>query len=46
MELKNKEWFNILGKIADHHGDPLIILDDSFEIIFSNQTADLTFLNR
>ena len=39
MELKNKEWFNILGKIADHHGDPLIILDDSFEIIFSNQTA-------
>jgi PAS domain S-box-containing protein len=39
VELKNKEWFNILGKIADHHGDPLIILDDSFEIIFSNQTA-------
>ena len=39
MELKNKEWLDILGRIADYHGDPLIILDESFEIIFTNQKA-------
>ena len=43
MELKNKEWLAILGKIADYHGDPLIILDDSFEIIFANQKANSLF---
>ena len=43
MELKNKEWLDILGRIADYHGDPLIILDDSFEIFFSNQKANSLF---
>ena len=43
MELKNKEWLDIIGRIADYHGDPLIILDDSFEIIFTNQKAISTF---
>ncbi len=43
MELKNKEWLDILGRIADSHGDPLIILDDSFEIIFTNQKANSLF---
>ena len=39
MEIKNKEWFEILGKVADYHSDPLIMLDTSFEIIFTNQKA-------
>ncbi len=44
MEIKNKEWLDILGRNADYHGDPLIILDDSYEIVFTNQTAS-TFFN-
>ena len=43
MEIKNKEWFDILGRNADYHGDPLIILDESFEIIFTNQKASALF---
>ena len=39
MEIKNKEWLDILGRNSDYHGDPLIILDESFEIIFTNQKA-------
>lgn len=29
----------MLGKVADYHSDPLIILDTSFEIIFTNYKA-------
>lgn len=29
----------MLGKVADYHSDPLIILDTSFEIIFTNHKA-------
>ena len=43
MEIKNKEWIDVLGRNADYHGDPLIILDDSFEIIFVNQKASSFF---
>ena len=43
MELINKEWLKILGSIEDYHGNPLIILDDSFEIIFTNQYANSLF---
>lgn len=43
MEIKNKEWLDILGRNADYHGDPLIILDESFEIIFTNQKASALF---
>ncbi|MBK7629779.1 MAG: PAS domain S-box protein [Ignavibacteriales bacterium] len=44
MEIKNKEWLDILGRNSDYHGDPLIILDDSFEIIFTNQKASTLFI--
>jgi PAS domain S-box-containing protein len=40
---KNKDWFDILGRNSDYHGDPLLILDDSFEIIFTNQKASTLF---
>lgn len=43
MEIKNKEWIDILGRNSDYHGDPLIILDDSFEIIFTNHKAQSLF---
>jgi len=43
VEIKNKEWLDILGRNSDYHGDPLIILDDSFEIIFTNQKAATLF---
>ena len=44
MEIKNKDWLDILGRNSDYHGDPLIILDESFEIIFTNQKAISLFL--
>lgn len=44
MEIKNKEWLDILGRNSDYHGDPLIILDESFEIVFTNQKAATLFL--
>ena len=44
MEIKNKEWLDILGRNSDCHGDPLIILDESFEIIFTNEKASTLFL--
>jgi len=43
VEIKNKEWLDILGRNSDYHGDPLIILDDSFEITFTNQKAATFF---
>ena len=44
MEIKNKDWLDILGRNSDYHGDPLIILDDSFEIIFTNDKAAELFI--
>jgi PAS domain S-box-containing protein len=44
VEIKNKEWLDILGRNSDSHGDPLIILDESFEIIFTNEKASTLFL--
>lgn len=44
MEIKNKDWLDILGRNSDYHGDPLIILDDSFEIIFTNHKASELFI--
>ena len=44
MEIKNKDWLDILGRNSDYHGDPLIILDDSFEIIFTNHKAAELFI--
>ena len=44
MEIKNKEWLDILGRNSDYHGDPLIILDESFEIVFTNQKASSLFI--
>ena len=44
MEIKNKDWLDILGRNSDYHGDPLIILDESFEIIFANLKASSLFL--
>ncbi len=44
MEIKNKEWRDILGRNSDYHGDPLIILDESFEIVFTNQKAASLFI--
>jgi len=43
LEIKNKEWLDILGRNSDYHGDPLIILDESFEIVFTNQKAASLF---
>ncbi|HCY76427.1 MAG TPA: hypothetical protein DHV28_10940 [Ignavibacteriales bacterium] len=43
MELVNKGWLDILGRNSDYHGDPLIILDESFEIIYTNQKASSLF---
>ncbi|HEX9253695.1 MAG TPA: PAS domain S-box protein [Ignavibacteriaceae bacterium] len=43
MEIKNKEWLDILGRNSDYHGDALVILDDSFEIVFTNQKAATLF---
>ena len=43
MEIKNKEWLDILGRNSDYHGDPLIILDESFDIVFTNQKAASLF---
>ena len=46
MEIKNKEWLDILGRNSDYHGDPLIILDESFAIVFTNQkVASLFFID-
>jgi PAS domain S-box-containing protein len=43
LELKNKEWFDILGKVSDHQGNAVIIIDSSFDIIYTNQQANLLF---
>lgn len=43
MELINKGWIDVLGSNSDYHGDPLIILDESFEINFTNQKASVLF---
>ena len=46
MEIKNKEWIDIIGRNSDYHGDPLIILDESFEIVFTNlKAASLFFID-
>lgn len=39
-----KEWLDFFSKTADKQGNPLIILDDSQEIIFTNQKANSQFL--
>ncbi len=44
MEIKNKDWLDILGRNSDYHGDPLIILDESLEIVFTNLKAAELFL--
>jgi PAS domain S-box-containing protein len=44
LEIKNKEWLDILSRNSDYHGDPLIILDESFEIVYTNQKARTLFL--
>ena len=43
LELKNKEWFDILGKISDYQGNPIIIIDSSFDIVYTNQHANSLF---
>ncbi|HQJ45528.1 MAG TPA: PAS domain-containing protein, partial [Ignavibacteriaceae bacterium] len=40
----NKEWLDFFSKTADKLGSPLIILDDSQEIVFTNQKAISDFL--
>lgn len=40
----NKEWLDFFSKAADKQDKPLIILDNSQEIIFTNQTAVSSFL--
>jgi PAS domain S-box-containing protein len=44
VESINKEWFDLILKIADYHKDPVFILNDSFEIVFTNQIANSFFL--
>lgn len=39
----NKEWLDLLVRVADHNNDAILILNDSLEIIFSNQTANSLF---
>jgi len=40
----NKEWLEFFSKTADKLGNPLIILDESQEIVFTNQNAISNFL--
>ncbi len=40
LEFKSKEWFEILGKVSDYQGNPIIIIDSSFDIIYTNQHAN------
>lgn len=40
----NKEWLEFFSKTADKLGNPLIILDESQEIVFTNQNAVSNFL--
>jgi PAS domain S-box-containing protein len=44
VELKNKEWLELVVRIADQHNDAVIILNDLNEIILSNQIAQSYFL--
>jgi len=39
----NKEWLDLIIRFADHNDDAILILNNSFEIIFSNQTANSLF---
>ena len=39
----NKEWLDLLVRVADNNNDAILILNDSLEIIFSNQTANSLF---
>ena len=43
LEFKSKEWFEILGKVSDYQGNPIIIIDSSFDIIYTNQHANSLF---
>ena len=44
METNNKDWLEVIIRLADFNNDPLIFLNESFEIIFSNQIASSLFL--
>jgi nitrogen-specific signal transduction histidine kinase len=44
VELKTKEWLDLYAKISESISDLVIILDSSFEIIYSNQKAASNFL--
>ncbi|MFZ1281493.1 MAG: hypothetical protein WAR59_11695, partial [Ignavibacteriaceae bacterium] len=44
MEENSKIIIDLFGKIADLNNDPLIVIDESYEIVFTNQVAISHFI--